>query len=92
MGELRDGEMPVLIAHRSLGPRTAERGTRREQEAQILITLGVADNVLGRRKQPRQLNQRRNRYSIIRREKQSLVVSGKTQSPMAPNSGLLAGV
>ena len=51
--KLGDCQMPVLVDHGSLGTRAAERGSRSEQELQLLIGVPVVDDVFSGRKELR---------------------------------------
>ena len=45
--ELGDGEASILVRHRRLGSRPAERGAWREDELKIFIRLLVAQDAFG---------------------------------------------
>src|SRR5205823_14348252 len=64
--------LPILtaaVSHRCLRTGAAERRAGRQQQAQVLVRIGIAQDMLGRREQPPQVDQRRDpRRTRIRSE------------------------
>ena len=82
MREFCDDELTVPIAEDSLGPRAAEGGTRRQQQAKILIGIGVVSHPSGGQKEAWQIENGRNANSVSRGQEGTSCPCRKAQSAL----------
>ena len=69
VGKLGQREVAVAVPDRGLGPGSTEGGPGGEQQTEILVAVGVADDVFGGREQPREFDQGRYAGGLRSRQK-----------------------